>query len=837
MGRATSKQTPAPVRGRQSAPPAPATAPRGQGGSRRGGVVMLAALLVCAAVVTGIVLTNGGDGVTDATGPDAAATTAPAPFRPVHAPGDPADRPDTAAPAVQAELKKVLGEVERLDKTVWAKEVEAQKYEEFFIRLWDDFRKAQDKAAVLRNATFQTLAYGKPAGTSQHDWGVTVTRFEGAGASVDHAGWGTLLDGLAAAGYRAVELEFHQSSFEHEPGRPARSVVSTLFHLVNDKLGSRQVLRAKLNVEWADEPGTGGVFVPRAIEAADLTVADRTGGPAFEALTPQDEAARLKLQSTSEFVLVYDLDGNGLSEVIVPGENLLMRNEGGWQFTKEQIVPGTHGMDASVIADFDGDALPDLLCRKGDELYLVRGAPGGRFSASPPERAVTLGFATATAMVLTAGDVDADGDLDAWLGQYKPQYARGQMPTPYYDANDGYPSALLVNDGTGRFADGTEAAGLAAKRFRRVQAGSFVDLDGDRDLDLLVNADFSGLDVYFNDGRGRFTDVTGQVIDERHNFGMGHTFADFNLDGRLDVYTIGMSSTTARRLGAMNAGRKEFPEHQAKRAQMGYGNRMFLAPPTPVEGAAEPSAAPPRYVQPAFRDDVARTGWSWGTTSPDVDNDGDPDIYVANGNISGVTCRDYCTTYWRRDIYFGNSSENPVLHGLFFDHGMRSEESWNGFEHNVLYLNEGGRGFVNVAHLFGVAFEYDARNVISDDLDGDGKVDLLVVEKQFQKLERYLHLLRNKWPTAHHWIGVRLAEAGPGFSPVGAEVRVHLSGDAPPRIARIVTGDSLQAQHATTRHFGLGATDKVEAIEVTWPNGKTTHLPNPAVDQYHPLRP
>ena len=54
---------------------------------------------------------------------------------------------------------------------------------------------------------------------------------------------------------------------------------------------------------------------------------------------------------------------------------------------------------------------------------------------------------------------------------------------------------------------------------------------------------------------------------------------------------------------------------------------------------------------------------------------------------------------------------------------------------------------------------------------------------------------------------------------------------------QVVTGDSYRAQHANQKHFGLGVVDKVEKIEVRWPNGKISRLANPAVDRYHEVNP
>src|SRR5262249_54375802 len=140
------------------------------------------------------------------------------------------------------------------------------------------------------------------------------------------------------------------------------------------------------------------------------------------------------------------------------------------------------------------------------------------------------------------------GDLDVFLGQYK-NPTLGQILRPhYYDANDGYPAFLLLNDGHGNFTDVTVAAGLEKNRRRRTFSASFANLDDDGSLDLVVVSDFAGLDLYRNNGHGHFTDMTRDWVAEPHAFGMGHALADFNVDGRLDLLMIGMNSPTVDRL-------------------------------------------------------------------------------------------------------------------------------------------------------------------------------------------------------------------------------------------------------------------------------------------------
>ena len=711
-----------------------------------------------------------------------------------------------------------------LDRTVWAPEVRAQRYEEAFVRLWDDLRTHDDEYLVVREFPFRTLTIPAAAAARDLELGIRVVELSGASQSYSPKQWHARLASFQESGYEIVQTEWHHAEFRSAQTSAPSSVVNFVIDLQRRKPAQRVSIRGKLDVLWDELASGDDMPRPKTISVRDARILYRDSGPAFREIF---KATTYRHHKRLMPLLLYDLNGDGLSEILLGGLNHIYWNEGGGNFRQSLIAAdGLDIFDAAVLGDFDGDSQVDMVCvGTTRQPLLLRGTHDGFEAAPTPCSKTTFELPKS----FTCGDIDGDGDLDLWIGQYKFPYVGGAMPTPFYDANDGYPSALLLNDGQGQFTDVTVERGLAAKRTRRTFSSSLVDLDDDGDLDLMTVNDFAGVDVYQNDGRGFFVDVTSAWLDQRHLFGMGHTFGDYNLDGRGDMYLIGMSSTTARRLEVMGLARADHLNINRMRMAMGYGNRMLLG---------QGGVGRWRFKQAPFNDQVCRTGWSWGTTSFDVENDGDADIFVVNGHNSGRSARDYCTRYWCHDVYTGTSQASPELHKLFADSLKelhRGEISWNGFEHNVLWLNAGGRAFTNVAFLLGVGSEFDSRAAASEDIDGDGRPDLLVVEYRSDRLghaEYVLHVFRNEIADRGHWIGLRLEESTYGRSPVGAKVTVRTK--AGTMTKQIVNGDSFSTQHAPVAHFGLGQLDSVESLDVIWPDGEAREFETPQLDRYYP---
>ena len=740
------------------------------------------------------------------------------------------------SPSAQAQIDKELKDREKLDGQEWKAEMAAQDYERTFVHLWDRLRETGNDWAVWKEFPFEEIAILtlKDGAKIKHQLGVEeILWSNNATQSHEFSQWKEQLQQWAKS-YSIKETEWHQQEFDvDEKGN--RSLFKFTIHATSLEDTNRYILRGALRVYWSDSKDSAGRWLPGKLEVESLKGFQRGGILPFESVgelkvrqdNPQFTRERVPDSVDPSPLLVRDLNGDQLPEIIPTGSNLIYWNQGAMKFKPEPMLSGGRGQfpDAAAIVDFTNDGLPDLLTFGPDEKPMVfPGTKQGKFGAPPIVSLTGLQTNLSDPSAVAVGDVDGDGDLDAFVPQYLNPYAAGRAPTPYYDALDGLPAYLLINDGTGKFSDGTVAANLAKKRNRRTYSASFVDLDNDKDLDLVVVSDFSGLDLHLNDGTGKFTDITDRLGDDHYSFGMSHAFADYNQDGLMDIYMVGMGSTTARRLEHLNLGRKGFEPVQAARMKMGYGNRLLLG-----DGKGG-------FKQAQYNDSLARTGWAWGCTPWDFDNDGDRDLYIANGHISGTSAKDYCTKFWRHDIYTPKiKTQSVVMAGVFKEcqTDLGKTESWNGFEHNVLYLNEGEGLYTNISFLMGLSNEADCRSVVSADLDLDGRPDLLVVEKEpgeERTRDGQIRVIRNKITTGNDWIGVHL-KGGVNKSIWGASVIVK-QGDKKQSLP-VVTGDSWKAQHPATVHFGLGRKGPVEVLTVDWPDGSVTQLKAPSLNSYH----
>lgn len=706
----------------------------------------------------------------------------------------------------------------QLDETLWQPEIEAQRHGQVIVALWDDLRQ-HDGYEVAGRFDFERLVLPTTPRRETFEHSISRNTFTEPLETLDRSGWLEMLRRLKSRGFRLAQSEWRHVEFRPAGVEPARSRFQVELHLGNESQQIRSVVRFELRIAWAkQEPAAP----PRAevLEVRAPVVLERPGIPVFrDALAELIEPVP-HFETLDPGILLHDLNGDHLPEVAVVTKNLVLRNEAG-RLTPEPIVqnppqPMHHGM----FADFTGDGRTDFLAADTRAVWLWEGDVQGQFAGA--RRLAWRAPGPVYCFAWTAGDIDLDGDLDVWLTQYKLPYVEGQMPTPYYDANDGFPSYLLLNDGRGNFRDATEASGLAAKRFRRTYSAAFLDFDRDGDLDLANVSDFAGIELYRNEGTGRFENATLVLLPEWHGFGMALTTGDYDGDGALDMLMVGMNSDAASRLEALGLTRDDLPDRAHYRRAMTYGNRLF-------------SWSGQRFTESRMAGSIARAGWAWGATSFDFDEDGDTDVFIVNGHNSRASVADYEPQFWTHDIYIGTSEHRPATQLFFQSAGTRlygDGRSYGGFQKDRFFLNLGHTNFLEAGYLLGAASEADSRSAASADLDGDGQLDLIYTTlRQWPTVQLELRALKNGAPRGS-WIAFALRD-GPRVHAPGTIIELTLNSGAK-LVRTCLLGDSYRTQHAAILHFGLGTETAIREARIFAIGAKTPRvLPNPATGQVH----
>ena len=706
------------------------------------------------------------------------------------------------------------------DETTWALELAGAPCGQVFENLWDRLNSASNALPLLGSVPFGEAIVASLQRTTVLGNGWTAHEPGPHRQNWSHPDWVRFLSALEQRGWRLERTEFRHLRFIPDAsGRPKRSVFYGSAHLESRQLDRRVIVEGDFTVDW--QPAAHPTQFPRIvrIDASALGLHQGPAKPAFREVL-HDTVAPFEKSSFIDPLILRDLDGDGSCEIILASRNRVYHREPDGRFAPRELLAHFPGLlFTAILADFTGDGVPDFLGARFEGLVLFPGAPDGVFR-DPGRSSWQAGQRLRYGQVLTCGDVDGDGDLDVWLGQYKNPYDRGQMPTPYHDANDGNPAYLLLNDGQGKFTDWTESAGLGLKRWRRSYGGSFVDLDDDNDLDLLVVNDFAGLDLYRNDGRGRFVPAH-EWIEDGRGFGMAHTMSDFDRDGQLDLLVTGMHCSTALRLDALGLRRPGCETTMdAHRGAMTRGNRLWLR-----RGQ--------QFAETPLGESVARSGWSWSPAAAAFNNATYPDLSVANGHETRQSVRDYDEEFWRHDIYVASSQEDPVLNAYFGGKFLSTRGrgwSYGGYEANRLFLNQAGRRFHEVAFLAGVAMPEDSRNAVAADLDGDGRMDLVVTTFEvWPEVRQTVRVFRNELAETGNWIAFRLRGPAPHHSSSGARVRIRHDGVT--QVGLVLTGESHRVQPPEVVHFGLGASANVEHVEVRWIPRGSLELTNLAANR------
>ena len=262
---------------------------------------------------------------------------------------------------------------------IWQPEIQAQKYETRFVQLWDRLRADSRKLQILSQFPFQKLVLGKYESGEPLDLDIARYKFSSGGQELSWEQWQAFLLDAEKQDYEIAQTEWHHSRFDPPADTsPARSEVNFVLHVAREEPAHRIIIRGVLDITWQPENIVTGVPEPAIIAVKEMELLERERPPAFR------EVFQVKGNEQKPRVLplaVYDLDNDGLSEIVLGGQNLVIRNQGRGKLVAEQFLKHeTSIFDAAILADFTGDGPVDFIAVDDiGALRLFIGDSNGRF--------------------------------------------------------------------------------------------------------------------------------------------------------------------------------------------------------------------------------------------------------------------------------------------------------------------------------------------------------------------------------------------------------------------------------------------------------------------------
>jgi enediyne biosynthesis protein E4 len=452
-----------------------------------------------------------------------------------------------------------------------------------------------------------------------------------------------------------------------------------------------------------------------------------------------------------------------------PLRNALYKNNRDGTFTdvtgKAGVGAGGYGQGVAV-GDYDGDGFPDIYVTQYGRSILYHNNGDGTFADVTEKAGVAAPGWSSSAVWF---DYDNDGRLDLFVGRFVDFSKEINKPCGIHE--DGrlhycipkvyspMPSWLFHNNGDGTFTDVSKESGIA-RSLGKVWGVVATDLNNDGRIDLFVANDTVQNFLFANHGNGKFEEIgepagIAYSAEGRSRSGMGLDSADYNQDGFMDLFVANLD----REMYSL------------------YHNNH----------------------DSTFDDEAGATGIAsatrlmsgWGLKFFDFDNDGDLDLFLANGNPDDLIEQIHSQVKYQ---------EPPLL------------------------FRGTGKTFQNISQQSGPIFSrpLSARGMAIGDFNNDGAVDVLISVNNGAPV-----LLRNNVGGQNHWLGIKLIGRKSNIDAVGARI-TYQAQDLKRRRMK-VGGGSYLSDHDPRLVLGIGKRTKIDWLEIKWP------LPSGAVERFTDL--
>lgn len=514
-------------------------------------------------------------------------------------------------------------------------------------------------------------------------------------------------------------------------------------------------------------------------------------------------------------IAAADYDNDGFYDLFIPDgvESKLFRNTGEGHFedvTAKAGLSGLDGVSVALFADFDNDGHKDLFVShtfRHNQLFRNNG--NGTFTDVTARSGIGEDCCTTVA---SWADYDNDGFLDLYVGRYLDP--RKDIPTTFY-ARNGEPNQLYHNNGDGTFTNVTEKSG--AGEIGLCLGTVWGDYNDDGYPDLYVVNDFGRKTLYRNNRNGTFTDVTVKAGTLAYGAGMSASMADYDNDGKLDIYVTNIRSDGAWFAEWPTVGRymvnswrqgvwvTDMPLYFQIFRQSG-ANFIKVFQDMASGNNLLRNRGDGTFEDTTQKNNANPPGWFWGASFADFDNDGWQDIFAADGWV--YNNRD---TEIELDFLNNVVSEQKLYKtGILFDPEHFGTTSWHGWEHNRYLRNRGDGSFEEVGRAAGNDLLLNARGVAVADFWNRGAMDIAVSASTDKH-----QLLRNEVGAGRHWLQVELMGVKSNRDAVGARISIKARGKS--QMRELVLGDGYGSQNSLRQHFGLGGNTSVDELTVKWP--------------------
>ena len=517
-----------------------------------------------------------------------------------------------------------------------------------------------------------------------------------------------------------------------------------------------------------------------------------------------------------------DFNNDGLTDIYFTGNIVgdeIYKNKGGLVFENVTPLSGIENdgnwSSGVSIADVNGDGLLDIYVskelydfqpeRRKNKLYLNQG--DFKFIEVAEKWGVADDQRSRQAVFL---DYDKDGHIDLFVMNHPPN--RGSY-SPFIGQEiikEKYSSKLYRNINNEYYKDVTIEANLLRTGFPSSAISS--DFNNDGWPDLYVSNDFDSPDfLYLNNKDGSFTYKTESALRHTSFYSMGVDAADLNNDGYTDLMTLDMVAEDNFRLKSNMSGMNP-DEFWNVVSNGGHYQYMF--------NALQLNNGNESFSEIAHFSEISSTDWSWSNLIADFDNDGIRDIHITNGLLRDIRNTDADK---KVDKFVKNYIENYIKNNP----NQGDIDIWDIFPldevlsilpsvklPNYMFKNNGNFSFENVSSKWGLDKPSFSNGSAYADLDNDGDLEI-VINNVNSKPFLYKNLSVEK--TSNNFIRFKLKNID-NKNIFGAKCILYTPNKK--QYSEVSSIRGMYSSSETQIHFGIGEENKIDSLEIYWPNQK-----------------